>query len=109
MGSQLNAVFLQCALTGVLGIVFSVASVVIWEREDFNLTKQTVSFFTITGIPFFIVAYFLFWIPRSLIGAAVFILFYLVIFFLIWTAEYIRIKNRIDVLNRELKKRTGDC
>ena len=57
MGSEINAVILQAALSGLLGGVFA-ASSVIWEIENWSIAKQTGIYFAITALVMMPVAYF---------------------------------------------------
>ena len=63
-GTELNAVIVQAVLLGVLGTVLGAASV-IWDFDSWSLTKQTTTHFCLFAFPFTIVAYVLYWIPRS--------------------------------------------
>ena len=68
-GGEQSAVIVQTVLLGVAGGIVGAASV-IWELDRWSLTKQTGAHFCLFAIPFTIVAYVLYWIPRSVGGVA---------------------------------------
>ena len=82
-GTELNAVIVQAVLLGVLGTVLGAASV-IWDFDSWSLTKQTTTHFCLFAFPFTIVAYVLYWIPRSVGGVMASTVVFIAIYAAIW-------------------------
>ncbi len=87
MGGTLNAALIQVAMSGLIGMIFAGGSVV-WDMEDLSLLKQTIYYFAIGILAIFPAGYVLRWMERSLTGLILFSLTYIMIFFIIWIANY---------------------
>ncbi len=102
VGSELNAVILQTILSGLLGASQS-CSTLIWEIENWSITKQTaVHFIAIffTTIP---VAYIAHWMQHSLQGILSYTLIFIGAYIIIWISVTFQTKNSINQLNKKLK------
>ena len=102
-GGELHAVILQSLLYAVLGAILGAATI-IWDIEEWSLTKQTGVHFTVFALPFLLIAYTLYWIPRSALGvlsaAAVFIAIYAGI----WGIIYFSCKRKVEKINAKLRQ-----
>ena len=102
-GTELNAVIVQAVLLGVLGTVLGAVSV-IWDFDSWSLTKQTTTHFCLFAFPFTIVAYVLYWIPRSVGGVMASTVVFIAIYAAIWCGSYFSYKRKVKQINDELHK-----
>ena len=102
-GGEQSAVIVQTILLGLSGAIVSAASV-IWELGRWSLTKQTGAHFCLFAIPFTIVAYVLYWIPRSVGGVAASLIVLVVIYAVIWCGAYCSAKKKIRKINDQLHR-----
>lgn len=102
MRNEINAVIFQTILTGLLGSVFSSASL-IWDIEEFSLLKQTLYFFLITSITMMIIAYLLKWVAPTILSLLSFLLSFIIIFAIIWLIQYLMWREKIKKLNDKIK------
>ena len=93
-GTELNAVIVQAVLLGVLGTVLGAVSV-IWDFDSWSLTKQTTTHFCLFAFPFTIVAYVLYWIPRSVGGVMASTVVFIAIYAAIWCGSYFSYKRKV--------------
>lgn len=102
MGNEINAVILQTALCGLLGIGFSGSSI-IWEIEHWNLVKQTGIYFLIVSAFMMPIAYFTYWMEHSLIGFLSYLGIFTLIFVIIWVIEVTIGRKNIRKMNENLQ------
>ena len=102
-GGEQSAVIVQTILLGVSGAIVGAASV-IWELDRWGLTKQTGAHFCLFAIPFTIVAYVLYWVPRSVGGVAASVIVLVVIYAAIWCGAYFSAKRKIQKINVQLHR-----
>lgn len=102
-GGELSAAIVQTALLGVFGAIVGAASV-IWELDRWGLTKQTGAHFCLFAIPFTIVAYVLYWVPRSVGGVVISVIVLAVIYAAIWCGTYFSARKKIQKINNNLHK-----
>lgn len=102
MGNEINAVIFQTILTGLLGSVFSSASL-IWDIEELSLLKQTLYFFLITSVTMMIIAYLLKWVAPTMLSLLSFLLSFVIIFAIIWITQYLIWREKIKKLNDNIK------
>ncbi len=102
-GTELNAVIVQAILLGVLGTVLGEASVV-WEFDSWSLTKQTLTHFCLFAVPFTVIAYVLYWIPRFVGGVIASTVVFIAIYAAIWCGSYFSYKRKVKQINDELHK-----
>jgi len=100
-GSEIAAVAFQAVLCGILGATFAAASV-IWEIEDWSIAKQTGTYFAISSLAMFPIAYFTHWMERTVAGFLVYFLAFVVIFFVMWVAQYLIFRNTIKRINEQV-------
>lgn len=96
-------IFVKNSLGSMLcGWLFSV-SPLYFEVERWKLSQQTALHFVTVIVFYFIIAFWIGWIPMNapsiLIGVGIFLLLYLVI----WTGFYLYFKRVARTLNEELK------
>lgn len=102
-GTELNAVIVQAILLGVLGTVLGEASVV-WEFDSWSLTKQTLTHFCLFAVPFTVIAYVLYWIPRFVGGVIASTVVFIAIYAAIWCGSYFSYKRKVKQINDEPHK-----
>lgn len=100
--SVFSASLSSICLTGLLGIVFSLASLV-WKEEKFSILKRTIIHFFLTAFTISFVGYKLFWFQRSLQSLSIFFATYFLIYLAIWFIEYTIYKRDISRLNAKIK------
>lgn len=103
VGSEIVAVIIQTLLTGILGLSFAVSSIV-WEMEEWSITKQTAIYFLITAISMFPIAYLTGWMEHSLLGFVIYFGVFVIIFVIIWIIQYFIWKEKIRKINQQIRK-----
>ena len=103
MGNELNAVFLQTVLCGIMGSGFAMASV-IWELDSWSLAKQSGIYFLIACIIMFPIAYIANWMKHSIAGVLSYVCIFIVIFVVVWITQYLCWKRKIKRMNDCFKK-----
>lgn len=98
IGSEVWAVTLQVILSGLLGASFAAASV-IWEIENWNIAKQTITYFFITAAAMLPIAYFTEWMEHTLIGFLQYFGIFVGIIIIMWFFQYCFWKRKIQILN----------
>lgn len=106
-GSEINAVFLQAVLCGLVGTGFSAASV-IWDIENWGLVKQTAVYFLILSAIMMPIAYVMYWMEHSLYGVLSYFAIFAFLFAVIWIIEYSIIRHNVKKMNKTLSKKRGD-
>lgn len=106
-GSEIGAVMLQAALSGLLGAGFAAASV-IWEIERLGLARQTGLYFFIASVIMMPTAYFLYWMEHSAAGFFSYFGIFFLIFLLIWIAEYTIARFMVRKMNANLHRAVQD-
>jgi len=101
--NELNAVMFNVMIYAILGCSFSAATV-IWEMEDWNIAKQTLTHFIITAVTMMPVAWFGHWMERTFIGFVIYFIVFVAIFAAIWLIQYFIWRNKINQLNKKLKQ-----
>ena len=104
LGSEINAVIIQTILWGIIGAVFAGGSV-IWELDNWSLTKQTITVFFLYFVTMTPIGIFLKWIPLSTIGFTIFIANFILIFSGIWLSVFLTLKRTIAEINNKLSKK----
>lgn len=104
MGSELNAVILQYLLSGVLGAGAAAGSVV-WEIESWSTLKRTLVHLVITSVLMFPIAYLNHWMEPTIAGIASYVLIFVVIYTIIWLAQYFFWMRRVRQINQRLENK----
>lgn len=102
-GTELNAVLLQTLLCGIMGSLFAMGSVV-WDIDAWSLTKQTAAYFVIACLAMFPISYFAGWMPHSVVGVALYMGIFIVIFAICGIAQYFAIKHKVNEMNSLIAK-----
>ena len=103
MGNELNAVILQTVLCGIMGSGFAMASV-IWELDSWSLAKQSGIYFLIACIIMFPIAYITNRMKHSIAGVLSYIGIFIVIFVIVWIAQYLSWRYKIKRMNECFKE-----
>lgn len=101
VGSEIGAVVIQTILCALIGCVYGAASV-IWDIEEWSLTKQTVICFLIYSLSMLPCAYAVEWMEHSVSGVLIYFGIFCAIFVMIWAAQYLGWKYRINKINRKI-------
>lgn len=104
-GSELNAVILQTFIYAFMGATMSAASL-IWDIEEWSLSKQTVLHYLAIILVLLPNAYLLHWLQRSIGGIFLWLGFATVIYLIIWFSIYISIRNKIRKLNENIRSQS---
>ena len=102
-GNELNAVILQTVLCGIMGSGFAMASV-IWELDSWSLAKQSGIYFLIACIIMLPIAYIANWMKHSFSGILSYVGIFVVIFVVVWLAQYLSWRHKIKKMNDCFKK-----
>ncbi len=106
MGNEINAVILQALLCGLLGIGFATGSV-IWEIENWSITKQTGIYFIIISVIMLPIAYFSYWMEHSIAGFFSYFGIFALIFAFIWMIQFVIGKHNVKKMNENLHNVKG--
>ncbi len=106
MGNEINAVILQALLCGLLGIGFAAGSV-IWEIENWSITKQTGIYFIIISVIMLPIAYFSYWMEHSIAGFFSYFGIFALIFAFIWMIQFVIGKHNVKKMNENLHNVKG--
>lgn len=107
MGSELAAVMAQTGVSLLYGAVWGGASV-IWEREDWGITRQTVTHLVLCSLATFPAAYLMRWMGRDVLGVVSYFAIFLAIYAVVWLSQYLLTKKRIEEMNLRLQQRCGE-
>lgn len=103
-GSEINAVMIQFALSGILGAA-SAAGSVVWETDRWSILKQTFIHFLILSLTMLPIAYFTHWMEHSFTGFAGYFGIFIAIYAGIWAVQYTVWKRKIEKLNHTIRER----
>jgi len=101
-GSEVNAVTAACLGSMVIGMIWSAASL-IYRETDWSLLKQTLVHGAVCVLPSLVVAYMMYWMPRSMDGLLQYLGLFCLIYAVNWVGQYLRMKKRITDLNAKLQ------
>ncbi len=101
MGSEIGAVVLQAALSGLLGAVFAMCSV-IWEIEDWSIMRQTGTYFAITAVTMMPIAYLTNWMEHTVAGFFLYFGVFAGIFVFVWVVQYFIWRSKIRRMNEKV-------
>ncbi len=100
-GGEIMAVVIQMLLSAVLGAGFA-ASSLIWERDDWSILKQTGTYFVAVTPLMMLVAYVCEWMEHSVKGVISYFAIFLVVFIIVWIAQYLSWKKQIGKIDDRL-------
>ena len=86
------------------GAAFAGASV-IWEREEWSLTKMTLTHLLVCSLATFPIAYCMYWMEHSVSGVLLYFGVFLMIYAAIWLGQYSSIKRKLDAINRKMSEK----
>lgn len=102
MGNEINAVILQALLCAILGMGFGGCSV-IWEIEDWSISKQTGIYFLIVSLIMMPIAYVTYWMEHSFLGVVSYFGIFAFIFAIVWVIQYARAKRNVKRINEKME------
>ncbi|UZD47720.1 DUF3021 domain-containing protein [Peribacillus frigoritolerans] len=104
-GSLDSGIFVKNAIGCILcGWFFSTATI-FFENEKWSLLSQTILHFLTVSILYFLLSFFVGWIPFSLKGLAIGIGIFIPFYMIIWTAFYLYFRFQVKILNEGIDKR----
>ena len=92
MGSELNAILIQTALSGIMG-----------TGDSWSLAKQSGIYFAIACVIMFPISYFANWMPHSTAGILSYVGIFVAIFLAAWVTQYSVWKRKIKKMNEGIK------
>ncbi|MGO3732609.1 MAG: DUF3021 domain-containing protein [Vagococcus sp.] len=101
--TELNALGVSIILWGLIGVMFSVASL-IYERDDWSILKQTVLHFCTMYIGMISFGLLAGWFTSSLKELMVVTLIFVFIYLIIWLVSMLKARRTINSVNKQLKK-----
>lgn len=101
--NPLNAFAISILLWALMGIVFSISSV-IFEQDAWSIAKQTSINFVITYFGFTFLAILAHWFPLNAPWLIIYTLIYIVIYFVIWAVQYLVERNIVRTINQKISK-----
>ncbi|MCK1981193.1 MULTISPECIES: DUF3021 domain-containing protein [Peribacillus] len=100
-----SGIFVKNAIGCILcGWFFSTATI-FFENEKWSLLFQTILHFFTVSILYFLLSFFVGWIPFSLKGLAIGIGIFIPFYLIIWTVFYLYFRFQVKILNDGLDKR----
>ncbi|SIR08315.1 Protein of unknown function [Peribacillus simplex] len=100
-----SGIFVKNAIGCILcGWFFSTATL-FFENENWSLLSQTILHFLTVSILYFLLSFFVGWIPFSLKGFAIGIGIFIPFYMIIWTIFYLYFRFQMKILNDGLDKR----
>lgn len=97
-----GSLFIKNALGSIFcGWFFSV-SPLYFENENLRLSQQTALHFVTVFILYFVIAFWIEWIPFNLSSFAMMFGIFLVVYAIIWTSFYLYFKNEAKKINAEI-------
>lgn len=102
MGSEINAVILQTLLCGILGASFAATSV-IWNTDRWGILMQTGVYFGINAAVMLLVAYFAYWMERTVMGILSYFGIFIMIFIIVWLIQFFIVRRIVKQMNKNLK------
>lgn len=106
VGSEISAVILQTVLCGVIGAGFAMATV-IWEMERWSIAKQSGVYFVVLAAVILPIAYITQWMDHSLAGFLSYFGTFVIIYLIVWLAEYQFWKFKIKQINQKMRNHNG--
>lgn len=106
-GSELAAVMLQTGVSVLYGAAWGGASL-IWEKEDWSITRQTVTHLVICSLATFPVAYLMRWMGQDVMGVVSYFAIFLAIYGVVWLSQFIAARKRVADMNLHLQQRRSN-
>ncbi|WP_311407436.1 DUF3021 domain-containing protein [Liquorilactobacillus uvarum] len=102
----LNALAISIVLWALIGILFSVSSL-IFEKENWSITRQTITHFLVTFGGFTPLAILSGWFPLQWGVFIFFTIIFIIIYIIMWLVSMTSARRDIEKINRNLKKRSS--
>ncbi|KRM95174.1 integral membrane protein [Liquorilactobacillus aquaticus DSM 21051] len=99
----LNAVAISIILWGLMGILFSISSL-IFEKEGWSITRQTITHFFVTFCGFTPLAVLCGWFPLQWGVLVSFTIIFVIIYVVIWSINMASGRRDVEKINKKLKK-----
>lgn len=97
-----ETLLLHLGVANLLGIVFALSSLV-FEKEEWDILKQTTIHFFILLISYVPVAVWIGWVPKHVVPIIICIGIFIIVYFIIWFIMTMYWKRKIAELNSVLK------
>lgn len=102
-GSELNAFVLQSVVCLLYGAIIASVSL-IYEKEEWTLLKRTIIHLLVISAIGYPIAYYLQWMPHSILGFVSYYGLFFGIYVVIWFIQYNLIKHRLSKINKKLSQ-----
>ncbi|MES9738303.1 DUF3021 domain-containing protein [Peribacillus frigoritolerans] len=100
-----SGIFVKNAIGCILcGWFFSTATI-FFENQEWSLLSKTILYFLTVSILYFLLSFFVGWIPFSLKGFAIGIGIFIPFYRIIWTAFYLYFRFQMKIMNEGIDKR----
>ena len=100
--NSLTAATVSTGLWALIGLVFGFGGL-IFDQEQWSITKQTVIHLLVTYVTFTPLAILCGWFPLNLGWIGIYTLIFIAVYVAIWSSEFQATKREIRRLNRLLK------
>lgn len=100
--NQLNAITISVVIWGLMGVVFSLGSLV-FRQESWGITKQAIVHFAITYLGFSLLALSAHWFPINVVWLVMYTLIFILIYLIIWSVQFMIGKRYVKQINRRIK------
>ncbi|KRL01106.1 DUF3021 domain-containing protein [Liquorilactobacillus capillatus] len=100
----LNAIAVSIVLWALMGILFSTTSL-IFTKENWSITRQTVTHFIVTFVGFVPLAILAGWFPLRWGVFIFFTIIFVIIYVFLWFISMLKAKHDIQKINRNIKKK----
>ncbi|WP_056938558.1 DUF3021 domain-containing protein, partial [Paucilactobacillus suebicus] len=100
--NPINAVTISAIIWALMGVVFSVSSIV-FEMEKWSILRQTTVNFIITYIGFTVLALICQWFPLNAAWLTIYTVIYIVVYFFIWFGQLMAARSIVRRINAKIK------
>lgn len=98
-GSELTAVTIQTVLSGLLGIVMGIGSL-IWNENSFEITRNTIKHFLLLSVTLLPVAWICYWMQHTIKTFIFYTIQFVIIYIIIWLIGMVINFRKIKKVNR---------
>ncbi|MGG3556215.1 DUF3021 domain-containing protein [Peribacillus frigoritolerans] len=104
-GALDSGIFVKNAIGCILCGWFISTATIFFENQKWSLLSQTILYFLTVSILYFLLSFFVGWIPFSLKGFAIGIGIFIPFHRIIWTAFYLYFRFQVKIMNEGIDKR----
>ncbi|MBZ2405850.1 DUF3021 domain-containing protein [Liquorilactobacillus hordei] len=97
--SNIMATAISAILWSFMGILFSLSSM-IFEKENWSITRQTITHLIVSYLGFTPLAILAGWFPLTVLWLISYTIIFLIIYLIIWSISMLTAKKEIEELNQ---------